>query len=341
MSMTVSAVSPLQIPKSTDKKKSFAIHRRHEDILVFLTQEERNQILLTLLPQVQYIARRIHGRLPAHVAFMDIYQMGVVGLIDALNKFDPNKKVQIQTYMKFRIRGAILDGLRALDWCPRNLRRKARDIQRAENSLRSQLGRSPTEEEIADEMSISLTELQRVMGDLRGLNLKSLQDVIAIGEDGTEKELSSLLFTDGEEDPYHFCAKKEKMRWLADAVDQLPKSKQHILELYYFGELSMKAIGQIMSVSESRISQIHSSTMVHLRSLLVAARSNPCERRKDPPELQIGVSKRKPVELDHLREGLKRWPPRQDTPASIDERPQKLSVRRNVVKSNQMGSAFK
>lgn len=270
MSTVISAVTRLQTTRSVSRKKVQVPGRPCVEARA-AALEERNQMLVNLLPQVRYIARRIHERLPAHVAFADIYQMGVVGLIDALKKYDPRKKVQIQTYMKFRIRGAILDGLRALDWSPRELRKKARQIERAENGLRARLGRNPSEEEIARELCISLRGLQRVMGELRGLDLSSLQDVITISEDGTGQELSSRLATAGEVDPYHLCAKKEKIERLAHAVDQLPEREQQVLALYYFEELTMREIGDAMAVGESRVSQIHSLAMVRLRSLLAPA----------------------------------------------------------------------
>src|ERR1700687_5095871 len=267
MGAAVSAVLPLHGAKLAGRKGFQAVAGRCEEPHS-AAMEERNRVLVELLPQVRYIALRIHERLPAHVAFADIYQMGVVGLIDALKKYDPRKRVQIQTYMKFRIRGAILDGLRALDWSPRELRKKARQIERAENGLRANLGRNPSEEEIARELCISLKGLQRVVGELRGLDLSSLQDIITLREDGTGQELCSRVASAGAEDPYHLCAKREKVARLAVAVKQLPEKEQQVLALYYFEELTMKEIGQAMSVGESRVPQIHSLAMVRLRSLL-------------------------------------------------------------------------
>ena len=229
---------------------------------------ERNRLLVELLPQVRYIARRIHDRLPSHVPFEDVYHTGVLGLIDALKKYDPRKKVQIQSYMKFRIRGAILDGLRALDWSPRELRKKARQIEGAEHGLRSRLGRNPAEAEIAAEMGVSLAHLQHLTGELRGLDLSSLQDIVTTSEDGVEQELSSRLASPREEDPYHLCAGTERRDRLARGIEQLPEKERLVLALYYFEELTMKEIGRVLLVGESRVSQIHSLAMVRLRSLL-------------------------------------------------------------------------
>ncbi len=188
--------------------------------------------------------------------------------MDAIKKYDPSKKVRIQSYMQFRIRGAILDGLRALDWSPRELRRKARLIEQAELNLRSRLGRSPAEAEIAAEMGISQARLQRLAGELRGLDLCSLQDIVSTSEDGVAQELNERLAGPPEEGPFHLCAQAEKKEQLARAVEQLPEKERRVLALYYFEELTMKEIGRVLSVGESRVSQIHSLALVRLRSLL-------------------------------------------------------------------------
>src|SRR5467141_2741121 len=139
------------------------------------TDADREQILMEQLPQVRYIARRIHDRLPRHVAFEDLVHAGVVGLIDALNKFDLTKHVQFSSYAKFRIRGAILDSLRELDWSPRELRRKGRMVEQAHSTLAGKLGRSPNESEIARELGLELRELQSLLAVLDGLVLGSLR----------------------------------------------------------------------------------------------------------------------------------------------------------------------
>ena len=138
------------------------------------------------LPQVRYIARRIHDRLPAHIPLDDLVQAGILGLIEALHKFDPSKNVELKTYAKHRIQGAILDSLRDLDWSPRPLRKKARQLEQAHQRLRAQLGRAATETELAMELGMELRQLQHLLGDLRGLDLGSLQDEFT--ESGQERE---------------------------------------------------------------------------------------------------------------------------------------------------------
>src|SRR5215475_2887162 len=137
--------------------------------------EERERLLSDNLPEVRYIARRIHDRLPSHVPFDDLVHAGILGLIDAVDKFDPSRNVQLKSYARFRIRGAILDNLRQMDWSPRNLRRQARRIEEANRELSTELGRAPAEAEIAERLGMQLSEFQQVLGDLRGLDLGSLQ----------------------------------------------------------------------------------------------------------------------------------------------------------------------
>lgn len=267
MSALVPSISSLRT-RPTAGRKEFSRLRRGRCAPLTAALTERNRLLVELLPQVRYIARRIHDRLPSHVAFEDVYHTGVLGLIDALKKYDPGKKVQIQSYMKFRIRGAILDGLRELDWSPRELRRKARQIEHAEHGLRNRLGRNPAEGEIAAEIGVSLTQLQHLVGELRGLDLSSLQDIVTTSEDGVEQELGARLASPRDEDPFHLCADTERRDRLARAIEQLPEKERLVLALYYFEELTMKEIGRLLFVGESRVSQIHSLAIVRLRSLL-------------------------------------------------------------------------
>ena len=161
-----------------------------------------------------------------------------------------------------------LDGLRELDWSPRELRKKARLLERAEHGLRSRLGRNPAEGEIAAELGMSLIQLQRLLGELRGLDLSSLQVIVASSEEGVGHELGERLPAPREEDPYHLCSQTERKDRLTRGIEQLPEKERRVLALYYFEELTMKEIGRLFSVGESRVSQIHSLAVVRLRSLL-------------------------------------------------------------------------
>jgi RNA polymerase sigma factor for flagellar operon FliA len=218
------------------------------------------------LPQVRYIARRIHDRLPRHVAFEDLVHAGVVGLIDALNKFDLSKHVQFSSYAKFRIRGAILDSLRELDWSPRELRRKGRLVDSTYSQLSGKLGRVPTENEIAQEMGIDLKELQSLLAELDGLELGSLR--VESSRDGKEEDLTDHIPAKPEETPFFQCLRSETKHMLEQAISELPEKEQRVLALYYYDELTMKEVGAALGIGESRVSQIHSLAMVRLRARL-------------------------------------------------------------------------
>jgi RNA polymerase sigma factor FliA len=232
---------------------------------------ERDLLLMEHLPTVRYLARRIHERLPQHVELDDLVSAGVVGLIDAFSKFDHNKKVQFKSYAQFRIRGAILDSLRTLDWSPRELRRKGRAVEEAIQSVTQRVRRAPSEQEIAAEMELSLTEYQTLLGDLKGLEIGSLH--MERSEDSGDEELAYIPGSP-EEDPLFRCLKGEMKQRLADAIDELPEKERMVLTLYYYEELTMKEIGLTLGVVESRISQIHSSAVLRLRTALAGLRSS-------------------------------------------------------------------
>jgi RNA polymerase sigma factor for flagellar operon FliA len=214
------------------------------------------------------VARRIHGRLPSHVPFEDLLQAGVLGLLDALRKFDPRRKVQIESYMKFRIRGAILDELRSLDWSPRELRRKGRRLEEVEQRLRAQLGRDPAAPELAEGLGISPAQFHHLLGELRGLELGSLQEIAVATENGLERDHASRLAAPEARSPLALCSGEERRARLEKAIGRLPEKERLVLTLYYYEELTMKEVGEVLSVGESRVSQIHSMALLHLRQLL-------------------------------------------------------------------------
>jgi RNA polymerase sigma factor FliA len=229
--------------------------------------KEQEALIAEHMPQVRYIARHIHDRLPQHVPVDDLIHAGVIGLMDALKKYDAARDVQFKTYAKFRIRGAILDGLREMDWGSRDLRRKARLIEDASSRLGSALGREPNERELADELKMSLQEFQSLLGDLGGLDLGSLQ---VEGEDGDEHDLAQRIAGPVDDSPYLQCLKGEVKAHLADAIRELSEREQQVLALYYYEELTMKDIGDVLGVGESRVSQIHSLAITRLRTRLRA-----------------------------------------------------------------------
>jgi len=240
---------------------------------------EQERVLLEHLPIVRFLARRIHERLPQHVDIEDLVSAGVVGLMDAFSKFDPAKKVQFRSYAQFRIRGAILDSLRTLDWSPRELRRKGRAVEEAIRVLTARFGHAPGELEVAAEMGLGLEEYQQLLGDLKGLEIGTLH--MERNEDSGEEELAYIP-SRTDEDPLFRCLRGELEDRLADGIAHLPERERLVMTLYYYEEMTMREIGLALGVVESRVSQVHASAVVHLRAALKdLAASGAFDRAKD------------------------------------------------------------
>jgi RNA polymerase sigma factor for flagellar operon FliA len=229
----------------------------------FSQQQER--MLIEHLPIVRFLARRIHERLPQHVDMEDLVSAGVVGLMDAFGKFDPTKRVQFRSYAQFRIRGAILDSLRTLDWSPRELRRKGRAVEETIRILTARMGKVPGETEIAAEMGLSIEEYQQLLGDLKGLEIGTLH--VERNEESGEEELAYVPGRP-EEDPLFRCLRGELEDRLTEAISELPERERLVMTLYYYEEMTMREVGLALGVVESRVSQIHASAVVHLRAAL-------------------------------------------------------------------------
>jgi len=238
--------------------------------------DERQRLLNENLQEVRYIARRIHDRLPSHVPFDDLVHAGILGLVDAVDKFRPDKNVQLNSYARFRIRGAILDSLRQMDWGPRALRREARRMEDAHRQLSAELGREPSEMELAAKLGLELKELHHLLRELRGLDLRSLQVQNEQGENG---ERIAAMATRPEDDPFHITLRAEFRASLAGAIQKLEQKERLVLSLYYLEELTMKQVGAILGIGESRVSQIHSAALIHLRSRLEG--KHPLDERRE------------------------------------------------------------
>lgn len=230
-----------------------------------LAPEERQKLLLENLHEVHHIARRIHIRLPRHVPFADLVQEGVVGLIDAVEKYDAAKNVRLRSYARFRIRGAILDSLRELDWGSRQLRRQARRIDHARSELASQLGRAASEPEVAIHLSMPLQELRRI---LREIDCSRIETAEALSQLISKQGLRIIQPNDAQDDPFDLCVRAETTRTLGQAMEMLGAKEREALTLYYFEERKMKDIGRVLNVHESRVSQIISAAIGHLRVLM-------------------------------------------------------------------------
>jgi RNA polymerase sigma factor for flagellar operon FliA len=227
-----------------------------------LDEARRQQIVLEHMEHVQYIARRIHDRLPPQVLLEDLVHAGILGLLDAVRKFDPTKNVQLKHYAEFRIRGAILDSLRQVDWSPRALRRQARRFDQAIHICKARFGRDPSEPEIAAELGVGLGTLQRLRSDLRGLDVRSLQ--AEVNEPGSDERVQPRAGSTCE-DPYQQALRSEIAGLLEMAIGELSERERQVMALYHFEELTMKRVGAALGVGESRVSQIHSAALARLR----------------------------------------------------------------------------
>jgi RNA polymerase sigma factor FliA len=230
-----------------------------------LTAEVREQLILEHLPQVKLIARRIHERLPGSVSLDDLISTGVVGLIAAIDRYDDTHDVKLKTYAEYKIRGAILDSLRGLDWAPRQQRRRAKLIEAAIASLEQQYQRTPAEEEIATHLGLSVAEYQSWLSEVRGLTLGSLENA------GTEEEGCDLLRYLADKDehwPSQIVERAELERILAEAIEKMPNLERTVLALYYYEEMTLREIAKIVDLHESRISQLKSQAVLRLRSYM-------------------------------------------------------------------------
>jgi RNA polymerase sigma factor for flagellar operon FliA len=245
--------------------------------------DERNICVMRELPQVYYIASRIRERLPKCIDLEDLVQTGVLGLLDAYRNYDSSKNAQFATFAKFRIRGAILDGLRKLDWSSRGLRRKGRSITSSVVKLELELGRQPLEEEIAADLEMPLEELQSAMMQLDGLYLVS-REAISASEDCGVRDLIESAPSAGGDNPFELCVEGERKAQLVHAISKMSEREQLILSLYYQEELTMKEVAEVVGIGVSRVSQIHAAAMTTLRASLshlrhdIVSRTNQMEK---------------------------------------------------------------
>lgn len=225
--------------------------------------DERERLILEHLPQVRLIARRIHERLPASVSLDDLISTGIVGLISAIDNFNPAHNVKLKTYAEYKIRGAILDSLRGLDWAPRQKRRRAKQIEAAMDELERRLQCAPSEEEIAAELNLSIEEYREWLVEVRAVNVGSLE--YSPSDDGNRDMLS---FVAGSEDswPSRIVERAELERLLAEAISRMPQVERNVLSLYYYEELTLREIAGMMDLHESRISQLKTQAILRLRS---------------------------------------------------------------------------
>ncbi len=225
--------------------------------------EERDALILEHLPQVNWIATRIHERLPPSVELEDLISAGVVGLLAAVDNFDPTRNTTLRTYAEYKIRGAILDSIRGMDGIPTHKRKRLKQVQRAVAAAEKRLQASPPEEEIAAELGIPLTEYQQWMLELRGVSLGSLQVI-----DGEEVDILQFISDDDEATPARILERAELERVVANGMKKMPENERTVLSLYYREELNLREIASVMNLHTTRISQLRAQGIIRLRALM-------------------------------------------------------------------------
>ncbi len=227
----------------------------------------RDDIINEYAGMVKIIASRLAIRLPSHIDINDLINVGITGLIESLDRFDPTRGVKIQTYLSFRIKGAMLDELRRMDWLPRTIRQKAKKLDNEYSKAEAKLGRAPTEEEMAESFGMGEGEFQKFILDAKGVAVLSLEDM-GISSNGDKRNILDCIADSNAEDPFQQLNFKEVKSLLGDAINALPDKERLVLSLYYYEELNLKEIGQVLGVTESRVCQLHTQALVRLRNKL-------------------------------------------------------------------------
>ncbi len=227
---------------------------------------EKEELIKSYLPLVRKVVHRLSGRLPKDVDIKEMLNSGIIGLVDALEKFDPKHETNFATYAQFRIRGAILDSFRSQDWLPRSLRYKSHKIEEAYKAIEQKLGRPATDEEVAKELGLEIDELRKLLGEVGSIVMLSFEE-LGFGH-GEERFQASEWLSSSTEDPLHNLLGGEKVELIARALDRLPEKERLVISLYFYEELNLKEIGEILGVTESRASQVRSRALIRLKNYL-------------------------------------------------------------------------
>jgi len=246
------------------EEELWRIYRRTHD------QKVRDWFVRQYAPLVKYVAGKIALGMPQNVEFDDLVGFGVFGLFDAIEKFDPAKHVKFKTYAVTRIRGAVFDELRTIDWVPRSVRQKAREVEEAVRRLESSLGRAAADEEIASAMAMDLKDFQQMMLKISGTSMLSLHDIWYTGEDNDKISIADSIESPGSLNPDTIVEKEEIKRVIVAAIKELPEKEKKVLVLYYYEDLTLKEIGEVLEVTESRVSQLHTKAIMRLRGKLTS-----------------------------------------------------------------------
>jgi RNA polymerase sigma factor for flagellar operon FliA len=227
---------------------------------------EKEELIKNYLPLVKRVVHRLSGRLPKDVDIREMLNSGIIGLVDALEKYDPKHETNFSTYAQFRIRGAILDSFRSQDWLPRSLRFKSHKIESAYQRIEQKLGRAATDEEVAEALDMNVTELQQLLGEVGSIVMLSFEE-LGFGH-GEERFQADEWLASDSQDPLNKLLSGEKVGLIARALDRLPEKERLVISLYFYEELNLKEIGEILGVTESRASQIRSRALIRLKNYL-------------------------------------------------------------------------
>src|SRR5690242_17782059 len=239
------------------------------------TRHARDRLILHYSPLVKYVAGRVAVGLPQNVEQSDLVSYGIFGLIDAIDKFDPGRGYKFETYAIARIKGAIIDELRSIDWVPRSVRSKARSLEKAYSKLEANLHRTPTDEELAAELGMSSNQLQTTFSQISFIGLVALDEMIGGDRTGGDSMTLGDTIADAGDGPMAAYEVEEMRQILAQAINDMPEREKIVLTLYYYEGLTLAEIGEVLGVTESRVCQIHTKSVIHLRAKIVASEREP------------------------------------------------------------------
>ena len=246
------------------------MQKQSEDLILYDKDKEpisKSRLILMFLPFTKSIAARMSIKLPANVEVNDLVSAGIIGLMDAVEKFDPSKEIKFKTYAEFRIRGAILDELRALDWLPRSLRQWTTQVEDTYYYLEQKHSRPATDQEIASELGMKIDEYYEILNQIKGSTLFSLDNSMDNSEN-KGKNLLSLIADNEDKSPLFQTKLKELKKIVGDTINRLPEKEKLVVSLYYYEDLTMKEIGNVLDITESRVSQIHTKAVILLKNRL-------------------------------------------------------------------------
>jgi RNA polymerase sigma factor for flagellar operon FliA len=251
-----------------DTKTLWQEYRRSGD------QKVRDRLILTYAPLVKYVAGRLGSGLPAHVDDDDLVSYGLLGLIGAIERFDPDRDIKFETYAISRIKGSIIDELRSMDWVPRSVRSRARDIERAIGELEARLGRAPTDEEISSKLGVSEDELNESLSEISRTSIAALDELWTVSAGGDQIALIDTVEDTQGPNPQSALAETELKEAVGEAIARLPEREKLVVTLYYYEELTLREIGEVLGVTESRVSQLHTKAILRLKARLAGSPSS-------------------------------------------------------------------